>query len=225
MLLPLAALAVAVAAGLPGPLAADLLILGACPGGASSGFLPHLARGNAALSISLTVISSLAALFTFPLLAHWALDAFADTPLAAAVGEVGQLPVGRLIGSVLVVTTLSVLLGMAARHFAPGASARVERPVGRIATAFFAAIVFGTFAAHRNTILDNLAAVGPATLALNFAVMAGGWGLARLAGFGLPDRVAVAMECGLQNAGLAIFVALGRCIAPNWRWPRSSMRW
>lgn len=215
LLVPLAALAVAVAAGLPGPLAAGLLILGACPGGASSGFLTHLARGNAALSISLTVISSLAALFTFPLLAHWALGAFADTPLAAAVGEVGQLPVGRLIGSVLVVTTLPVLLGMAARRFAPGASARVERPVGRVATAFFAAIVIGTFAAHRNTILDNLAAVGPATLALNFAVMAGGWGLARLAGCGRPDRVAVAMECGLQNAGLAIFVALGLLQRPE----------
>lgn len=209
LLVPLAALGIAAVAGLEGTAAAGLLIIAACPGGASSGFLTHLARGDTALSICLTVISSLAALFTFPPLVHWALGSFAALPGGAALGVVGALPVGRLIGSVLLVTTLPVVLGMLARRFLPAFCGRAERPLGRVATVFFAAIVVGTFAAHRETIVANLATVGPATLALNLAVMALGWGAAWLAGCRRGERVAVAMECGLQNAGLAIFVALG----------------
>ena len=66
----------------------------------------------------------------------------------------------------------------------------------------------GTFASHQHTILANLLAVGPAALTLNLAAMGGGYALVRLARAAPRDAVAVAMECGLQNAGLAIFVAI-----------------
>jgi len=68
VLVPLVALAVVLAFDLPPLLGMGLMVLAACPGGASSGFLTHLAHGNAALSLTLTVISSLAALLSFPLL-------------------------------------------------------------------------------------------------------------------------------------------------------------
>ena len=87
-------------------------------------------------------------------------------------------------------------------------AARAEPLVARVATLFFAAIVVATFVSHRHTILANLLSVGPATLVLNFVVMGLGYGLVMLAGAERRDAVAVAMECGLQNAGLAIFVAI-----------------
>ena len=220
VLVPLAALAVVFVFDLPPALGIGLMILAACPGGASSGFLTQVARGNAALSLTLTVISSLAALATFPLLVKLVLGWLGEGVFGAGVSADGgadggagviqltELPVGRLIGSVLVVTTLPILAGMALRHRAPGFTARSEPLIGRLATLFFAAIVVATFVSHQHTILANLLSIGPATMVLNFAVLGTAYGLVMLAGAGRRDAVAVAMECGLQNAGLAIFVAI-----------------
>ena len=216
VVVPLAALAVVFLFELPPALGMGLMILAACPGGASSGFLTHVARGNAALSLTLTVISSLAALATFPVLVKLVLAWVGEGVFGAggsAEGGAGvipltELPVGHLIGSVLVVTTLPILAGMALRHKAPGLTARGEPMIGRVATLFFAAIVVATFVSHQHTILANLLSIGPATMALNFAVMGAAYGLVMLAGASGRDAVAVAMECGLQNAGLAIFVAI-----------------
>ena len=216
VVVPLAALAVVFLFELPPALGMGLMILAACPGGASSGFLTHVARGNAALSLTLTVISSLAALVTFPLLVKLVLAWLGEGVFGAGGSAEGgggvipltELPVGRLIGSVLVVTTLPILAGMALRHKAPGLTARAEPMIGRVATLFFAAIVVATFVSHQHTILANLLSIGPATMALNFAVMGAADGLVMLAGASGRDAVAVAMECGLQNAGLAIFVAI-----------------
>jgi BASS family bile acid:Na+ symporter len=211
LIVPLAALAVVLVFKLPPALGVGLMILAACPGGASSGFLTHVARGNAALSLTLTVISSLAALATFPVLVKLVLTglgAGGDGSLNGGIGLLAELPVGRLIGSVLVVTTLPILTGMLMRNKAPRFTARSERLIGRLATVFFAAIVVATFISHQHTILANLLSIGPATLVLNFAVMGAAYWLVMLGGAGRRDAVAVAMECGLQNAGLAIFVAI-----------------
>ena len=216
VLVPLAALAVVFVFDLPPALGIGLMILAACPGGASSGFLTHVARGNAALSLTLTVISSLAALATFPLLVKLVLAWLGEGVFGAGVSADGgagviqltELPVDRLIGSVLVVTTVPILAGMALRHKASGFTARSEPLIGRLATLFFAAIVVAAFVSHQHTILANLLSIGPATMVLNFAVLGTAYGLVMLAGADRRDAVAVAMECGLQNAGLAIFVAI-----------------
>jgi BASS family bile acid:Na+ symporter len=205
---PLAALGVVLVFDLPPTLGVGLLVLAACPGGASAGFLTHLARGNAALSLTLTVISSLAALVTFPLLVKLALAWLGAGVLGEGGAQLAALPVGKLIGSVLVVTTLPILAGMLLRHKAAGLTARAEPLIGRMATLFFAVIVVATFMTHQHTILANLLSVGPATLALNFAVMGIAYGMVSVVGAARRDAVAVAMECGLQNAGLAIFVAI-----------------
>ncbi len=208
VLVPLAALAVVLAFDLPPALAIGLMVLAACPGGASSGFLTHLARGNAALSLTLTVISSLAALLSFPLLVKLVVDWLGASVLGAGSALLSALPVGKLIGSVLVVTTLPIVAGMLMRQRAPALTVRAERAIGRLATLFFAVIVVATFVTHQDTILANLLAVGPATLVLNSMVMGIAYALVAAAGGERRDAVAVAMECGLQNAGLAIFVAL-----------------
>ncbi|MHB1374016.1 MAG: bile acid:sodium symporter family protein [Thauera sp.] len=208
VLVPLVALAVVLAFDLPPALAIGLMVLAACPGGASSGFLTHLAHGNAALSLTLTVISSLAALLSFPLLVKLVLGWLGASVLGEQSALLTGLPVGKLIGSVLVVTTLPIVAGMLMRQRAPALTVRAERAIGRLATLFFAAIVIATFVSYQDTILANLLAVGPATLVLNFVVMGIAYGLVAAARGERRDAVAVAMECGLQNAGLAIFVAL-----------------
>ncbi len=201
VLVPALAWGVALAWGLPPEMAAGLVILAACPGGASSGLITYLARGETALSITLTAVTSLAAVLSVPLVVNMGLQHFLGA--AAAV----DLPVGRIVRGVFIITTVPVALGMLMRVWRPRWVERMEKPAGKVATLLFLAIVVATFVSQREALWANLPTVGPAAAALNLGVMLGGAGLARLLRLGRRDAVAIATECGLQNAALGIFVA------------------
>lgn len=207
VLVPLIAALVGVGLGLSPTMLLGLMIIAACPGGVSSAFLTHLARGNTALSLLLTVASSLLALLSLPFVVNTVLGW-----QAGGGGEIhlssGDLPLDKLLGGLLLVTTLPILLGMTLRLKLGWIGERGERHVSRIATGFFVAIVIVTFGAHRETIVNGLPEVGGATVLLNLLTMLGGVLLAWAARLQRRESIAIAMECGLQNAGLGIFVAL-----------------
>lgn len=208
VLLPVTAFVVAQAFRLPEEMAVGLMILAACPGGVSSGLITHLARGETALSISLTAVTSVAAVATVPFVVNLALAHF--TGAGASV----DLPVARLVRGVFLLTTVPVAAGMALRHFRPALTARIAKGAERLATVLFVLIVVATFVNQRQALLDHITDVGPAAALLNLIVMAGGFALAAALGLALRDRIAIAAECGLQNAALGIFVAASVLQAP-----------
>ncbi len=201
MLLPLFAWMLALAWQLPPEMAMGLVLLGACPGGASSALITHLARGTAALSVTLTAITSLVALASMPVVAQMALQYFLGANSNVDVS------ITRLVRGVFVITTLPVAAGMALRAWRPAMIERLQVPLGRIATALFVLIVLATFINQRAAIIENFASVGPAAASLNVAVMLVGVVLGFLFRLGRRDSIAIASECGLQNAALGIFVA------------------
>ncbi len=206
LLLPLLAFLISVALDLSPTAQLGLMLIAACPGGVSSAFLTHLARGNIALSLILTVTSSLLALITLPLIINAVVAGQSTTDLQLL--HTADLPLGKLLGGLLLVTTLPILLGMFLRLGTRWVSERGEQVVGKLATLFFMAIVLVTFVAHRETITTGFPEIGMATLLLNALSLCGGVLLARLAQLGRRESIAIAMECGLQNAGLGIFIAL-----------------
>ncbi|HHV48926.1 MAG TPA: bile acid:sodium symporter family protein [Rhodocyclaceae bacterium] len=206
LLLPLLAFLISVALDLSPTAQLGLMLIAACPGGVSSAFLTHLARGNIALSLILTVTSSLLALITLPLIINAVVAGQSTTDLQLL--HTADLPLGKLLGGLLLVTTLPILLGMFLRLGTRWVSERGEQVVGKLATLFFLAIVLVTFVAHRETITTGFPEIGMATLLLNALSLCGGVLLARLAQLGRRESIAIAMECGLQNAGLGIFIAL-----------------
>ena len=206
LLLPLLAFLIGVALDLSPTAQLGLMLIAACPGGVSSAFLTHLARGNIALSLILTVTSSLLALITLPLIINAVVAGQSTTDLQLL--HTADLPLGKLLGGLLLVTTLPILLGMFLRLGTRWVSERGEQVVGKLATLFFMAIVLVTFVAHRETITTGFPEIGMATLLLNALSLCGGVLLARLAQLGRRESIAIAMECGLQNAGLGIFIAL-----------------
>lgn len=201
-MLPLLGWLVAQAAGLPPVMAVGLMVLAACPGGVSSGLLTHLAGGDVALSIALTAVTSIAAMASLPLVVDAALQWFMARSLSI------ELPLGRMVRSVFLLTTLPVLLGMGLRAWRAVWVRRIEPVAGRIATALFVAIVLATFWSQRQVLAEHLGGVGLAALALNAVVLGGAWLLGRQAGLGRRDRIAVATECGLQNSALGIYVCV-----------------
>ena len=208
VLVPLVAFAVARGSGLAPEFAIGLMVLAACPGGVSSGLLTHLARGDVALSIALTAVTSIVAMASLPLVLDVSLRLFGAGALAV------ELPLAASVARIFVLTTLPVLAGMALAAWRPRFVARVEPVAGRIATALFVLIVLATFWSQREVLFEQLPRVGAACALLNALVLAASWWVSRLAGVSRADAVAIATECGLQNAALGIYVTVELLRAP-----------
>ena len=181
-------------------LAVGLVLLGASPGGTLANLLTHLARGDTALSITITAISSLAAVITVPLFLTLATRHFGATELDRSVGMLG------IVARVLLVTVLPLAVGMWLRARRPGRVAEIESAVRAGAVAAFLLAVIGVIAAEQDRVLDNIDNVAAAAVTLNASAMAFAYATARLARLGTPQATAIAMELGIHNSALAIAV-------------------
>lgn len=182
-------------------LAVGVMIIAACPGGVTSNLMTYLARGDTALSVTLTAVISLLSVVTLPLIVGGAMIWLLDAETAPKFSVFGT------VAGIFVITVVPVIIGMLVRRFATGFAVRFER-IGRvIATVLFLLVVAGAIYAERANILDYFAQSGPAMLTLNVVMMLIAFGLAVAFAIGGPARRAIVLECGLQNGTLAIVVA------------------
>ncbi len=196
-----AAFACAKLFGLPPELAVGLLVLAASPGGATANIFSHLARGDVALNITLTAINSALSLIWLPLVVNWSLDHFLGK------GQYIPPPVGKIV-EVAAVIVLPVVIGMVLRGRAPAFAARMERPIRIFAVVFLAVLVAGAIGENWKILVPALAAVGLACLAFNVVSLAVGYAAPLV--LRLPQRqaIGIAMEIGIHNGALAIYIAL-----------------
>ena len=194
--------------GVGGEMAVGVMILAACPGGVSAGLLTLLAGGETALSISLTALTSLIVIITLPLITGFATGHFAENEVTLNMSLI------RTGGGVFLMTFLPVTLGMLVRHYRHEFAMRREKLLARIATVLFLLIVLLTFVTQREAIMQHLPTLGPLLILVNLLVMGLGFAAGGLSGLERPGRIAIAMECGLQNAALGIFVANNLLQAP-----------
>ncbi|MEQ8698027.1 MAG: bile acid:sodium symporter family protein [Bauldia litoralis] len=200
VILPLVAFALVSVWPIEPALAVGVMILAACPGGVTSNLMTHLARGDTALSVSLTAVISVLTVVTLPFIVGFSITHFMDAATAP------RLDIGTTVIGVFVITTVPVLLGMLIKHFVPGFAARFERIGRHVATVLFILIVLGAIYSERAHILDYFAQAGPITLALNILMLGIAFGLGLAFRLGPRQRTAITLECGLQNSTLAIFV-------------------
>ena len=197
-LLPLIAFGVGLAFRLP-----PVYFLGlCCPGGSSSNVFSMLAKGDVALSVTLTALSSLITLFTIPLVMG-----FAARFVAVHAGAAIELPVGKLLVQNIVLLFLPMLCGALFRHWRPRAARRVHELLGRVAFPALMLLATVFFVQYASTILENLGVLGLAAGALILLAMAGGSLLARLFRLRRAVRRTIVIEVGMQNAAQAIAVA------------------
>lgn len=201
LLLPAIGFALALAFRLPPELAVGLMILAACPGGPTSNLISHLARGDVALSVSLTAVSSLVTVITIPLLVNLSLHHF------MGIDSPPPLPVLESILKILVITLVPVAIGMVIRARLPGFTRRVTGLVSAASALFFLLVIAGTIFSERDNIPDYFRQAGLAALTLNLVTMGLGWATARAARLSPRQALTIAIESGLQNGTLAIAVA------------------
>jgi bile acid:Na+ symporter, BASS family len=197
---PLLALAMAELFALPPELAVGLVLLGASPGGMMANMLTHLSRGDTALSVTMTAISSVGAMITVPLFLSLATDHFDAT----GIGDVSMLGV---VVRVFLITIVPVAIGMELRRRRPDQVEAVYPRVRRISMALFALVVLGAIASEHDTVGENLAEVAGAALALNVAAMSISFAISKLARLDDRQSTAIALELGIHNSALAIAVA------------------
>ena len=205
VLSPLLAFAIAEAFNLDPAFAVGLVLLGASPGGILANLMTHFARGDTALSITMTAISSVAAVVTVPLFLKLATHHFGAGQLDMSVNMLG------IVARVLLITVVPLALGMWLRVRRPATVARIGPGLRRATAVLFAAAVIGVIVAESDRVTDNLQALVLATLTLNIAAMSMSFTIARLARLDNRQATAIAMELGIHNSTLAI--AVGASIA------------
>jgi len=201
LLLPLTAFGITVLFDLEPETAVGLMILAACPGGVTAAMITDLSRGDTCLSITLTACTSLLSFVTVPIIVGLSLAHF----LGAAAPV--DYPMGQAIGSLFLITLVPVAAGVLFNHYRwllPAAA----KMIGGLATAVFLAIVFVTFFTEWPSITAHFTTVGPAILVLNVATMATGALLGVAGRLPTAGRIALAVECGIQNSALGITVAV-----------------
>lgn len=197
LLMPALGFAVVAVLGLDPVVAVGLIIVAACPGGATSNLITYLGRANVALSIVLTCTASLVTIVTLPL--------FADLAIGRYLGGAGaiEVPLGRTILTLIGVVLVPVVIGMNVRARAPERAAAGERVVSALGAVILVALIVGIALS-----VDDLGALlrqaGPAAALLNLGGIAIGFGVGRLSGLGWEDRFTTAVELGVKNSTLGI---------------------
>ena len=201
LVLPWVAFALALAFNLPPALAVGLMLLAASPGGATANIYSHLARGDVALNITLTAINSVLALATLPLILNLSLEYF------MGAGQYVPPPFRKVV-EVAVIILFPVLIGMLIRARAPWFAARMEKPLRLFAVLVMVLLIVLTFVQAWDSLLTWLAAVGLACLLFNLASMGVGYGAPLALKLPRKQAIAIAMEIGIHNGTLAIYIAL-----------------
>lgn len=203
VLLPLLAVALMMAWPVPAPMVLGVLLIATAPGGVTSNLLTLLARGDVALALTITALSTALSALTLP-----ALVTLAATLLGMDALTI-DMPWAMMARGILTTTLVPLCTGMIVRRSWPMWSARWEPRLRKVSTLVFAAIVVATFVANMDAFRTHASTVGPLLMVLNVLAMTGAAGMALLAHLDRGAIIAIAFETGLQNAALAIYLAIG----------------
>ena len=182
-------------------LAVGVMIIAAAPGGVTSNLLTYFARGDVALSVSLTAIISLICVITIPFIVITSVKLLIGSTIAQ---DISLLSMSL---NMFLIVTVPVILGMALRKFFSGFAIKFETVAKKISIFLFVLVLLGAIAAERENVVSYFAEAGLITLALNLAMMIVAYYLAQMLASGTKQKKCITIECGLQNGTLAIFVA------------------
>lgn len=185
----------------PPSIALGLILVAACPGGNISNFITYRARGNAALSVSMTAVATVAAIGLTPVnIALWG-GMYEPTRAILKQTAIDPVQVAITVGFMLV---LPLVFGIWLNHRSPALTMRMRRPLHHVSMTIFVAFVVLALAANWGYFLAFAGAIAGLVIAHNALALGGGWVVATLTRLSPYDRRAVTIETGIQNSGLGL---------------------
>jgi BASS family bile acid:Na+ symporter len=197
---PFLGFAIATVYDLDPELAVGLVIMAAAPGGTMAALLTHLARGETALSVTMTALSSTLALVTMPFYLGLAIDHF-DAGVGDDVSMLG------VVARVFVITIIPLAAGMWFRARRTDWVVEHEPRIKQVTLTVFVLVVIGAVVSEFDIITEHFTELALATLTLNVAAMTVAYMVSRVAGLDERQTTAIALELGVHNSTLAIAVA------------------
>ena len=210
IILPALAFSIAWLLKLPPVYFMGLVLVACCPGGSSSNVFSMLAKGDVALSVTLTALSSVITLFTLPVIMEFVTEAVSDMS-----GVSIELPVGKLIVQNIVLLFVPLFAGSLFRHFCPEAAVKVSKVLGKTAFPALMVLAAAFFLQYRKEIAENFASLGLSAAMLIIIAMLCGSCLSRVGRFSDAARRTIVIEVGMQNAAQAIAIASSPFIFNN----------
>ena len=198
--LPIVGLVLVIIWPLPIEIAIGVMLIAAAPGGVTSNILTFFAKGDVALSVSLTAVMSLLSALSVPIVLAISIGLIGDSSLPESISLTG------IALSMFLIVTLPVLLGMGVRSFLNSLTLKIEKSARLISTLLFVLVLLGAILAERENVVSYFAQTGLVVLALNILMMLIAFYWSGFFGTGISQKKAIAIECGLQNGTLAIFV-------------------
>lgn len=204
LLLPIISFSIALITGMDAEYAVGLIIISACPGGATSNLVNYMIRGNVALSLSITIINGLITIFTIPLITKLAMNVFLEQD------AIIQLPFMQTVLQIFLIVVIPATIGILIRMWNKNFANKLENPLRYILPLLLLVVYSGlVFMERGETELDvtTFISLFPFTMALNFLCMTAGFYVPALFRLSKRNKFTIAVEVGLQNSTLAIFVA------------------
>lgn len=202
ILLPIIGFALANIMPLRPEYAVGVMLLVLCPGGTTSNLFTYLAKGDVALSVTMTAIASVITVFTIPIVLSFSLIYFMGS------GSAFELPVLKTVLTLVLLTIVPISIGMLIKRYAPAVADRSQVYVSRFGVLFLTFLVLFLGYVQRDIIVDAFIATGPVSIILNLSTMALGYYSSKWFGLNLAQRTSITLEVGLQNSTLSIFMAL-----------------
>ena len=200
VLLPIVALGLALILDLPSPIAIGLMIIAAAPGGVTSNVLTKFANGDVALSITLTAVVSLISIISVPFVVI-------NSANILGVSISKEISMVSISMKMALVVTVPVIIGMIVRGLAENFISSKINIINKLTGWLFVVVFIAIWIEEKNNIFTYLAEAGLAVLILNITMMALAYFIAKKFVSGIPQQKCIALECGLQNGTLAVFVA------------------
>ena len=201
IILPLVAYLLIIILKVPPEIAIGVMIIAAAPGGVTSNILTKFANGDVALSISLTAVISLISIITVPLIIFTSADLFGITNISQNISMSG------IALKMFLVVTVPVILGMIIRKFAENFVNSKIQIFEKLNIILFVIFFIAAFYEERESFIDFLMQAGFITFILNITMMIVAYYLGKTFASGIKQQKCIALECGLQNGTLAIFVS------------------
>lgn len=175
----------------------------------SSNVLTYLAKGDVALSVTLTAFSSIITIFTIPFLASLTIQHFMGKSAAIS------LPIGSTMGQIFLIIVLPMIIGMTIRHYFPLLAKSLEPITNRLAVIFLAVIICLLILKEWERLPLFIAQTGISVIILNTTASLIGFFSGRLFQLTIPQRICIAIEVGIQSGTLAIAITAGLLNNPD----------